>query len=207
MPLIDVTHLSGGGIDGGIGELPDGGLLIRASVRNSAVANNPLVRDRYPVLSQAILFGASGQIRNMATTGGNLMQRTRCHYFYDGTARCNKRMPGTGCDAIDGFNRMHAILGASESCIATHPSDMCVALAALDATVHVQGARGERTIPFTDFHRLPGRHTARGDKSEIGRTDYSDSSSPAGIRQKLTVSESSRPRELRIRPGERGGGA
>jgi xanthine dehydrogenase YagS FAD-binding subunit len=150
--VIDVTHLSEDGID----ELPDGGLLIRASVRNSAVANNPLVRERYPVLSQAILFGASGQIRNMATTGGNLMQRTRCHYFYDSTARCNKRTPGSGCDAIGGFNRMHAILGASESCIATHPSDMCVALAALDATVHVQGARGERSIPFNEFHRLPG---------------------------------------------------
>jgi xanthine dehydrogenase YagS FAD-binding subunit len=154
--LIDVTHLSVGGIDGGIDELPDGGLRIRASVRNSAVANNLLVRERYPVLSQAILFGASGQIRNMATTGGNLMQRTRCHYFYDGTARCNKRTPGAGCDAMGGFNRMHAILGASESCIATHPSDMCVALAALDATVRVQGTRGERTIPFADFHRLPG---------------------------------------------------
>jgi xanthine dehydrogenase YagS FAD-binding subunit len=155
--VIDVTHLSDGGIDGGIAELPEGGLVIRASVRNSAVANNPLVRARYPMLSQAILFGASGQIRNMATTGGNLMQRTRCHYFYDGTARCNKRTPGSGCDAIGGFNRMHAILGASESCIATHPSDMCVALAALDATVHVRGARGERTIPFADFHLLPGK--------------------------------------------------
>lgn len=150
--VVDVTHLAGGGIH----ELPDGGLAIHASVRNSAVANHPLVRERYPVLSQAILFGASGQIRNMATTGGNLMQRTRCHYFYDGTSRCNKRTPGSGCDAIGGFNRMHAILGASESCIATHPSDMCVALAALDATVHVQGARGERTIAFADFHRLPG---------------------------------------------------
>ena len=150
--VIDVTRLPGLGIN----EVADGGLLVHASVRNSAVANHRLVRERYPVLSQAILFGASGQIRNMATTGGNLMQRTRCHYFYDGTARCNKRTPGSGCDAIDGFNRMHAILGASESCIATHPSDMCVALAALDATVHVQGARGERSIPFADFHRLPG---------------------------------------------------
>jgi xanthine dehydrogenase YagS FAD-binding subunit len=150
--VVDVTHLSDGGID----ELVDGALLIRASVRNSAVANHVLIRERYPMLSQAILFGASGQIRNMATTGGNLMQRTRCHYFYDGTARCNKRTPGSGCDAIGGFNRMHAILGASDSCIATHPSDMCVALAALDATVHVQGARSEHTIPFADFHRLPG---------------------------------------------------
>ncbi len=154
--VIDVTQLSGDGVQGGIGELAGGGLAIGAAVRNSAVANHRLVRERYPVLSQAILFGASGQIRNMATTGGNLMQRTRCHYFYDSTARCNKRTPGSGCDAIGGFNRMHAILGASESCIATHPSDMCVALAALDATVHVQSARGERVIPFNDFHRLPG---------------------------------------------------
>jgi xanthine dehydrogenase YagS FAD-binding subunit len=154
--VIDVTNLLGGGTDGGIHELPDGGLRIHAAVRNSALANNRLVRERYPVLSQAILFGASGQIRNMATTGGNLMQRTRCHYFYDGTARCNKRTPASGCDAIGGFNRMHAILGASDSCIATHPSDLCVALAALDATVQVQGAGGERAIPFNDFHRLPG---------------------------------------------------
>lgn len=154
--VIDVTHLSGDGVQGGIDELPGGGLAIGAAVRNSAVANDRLVRERYPVLSQAILFGASGQIRNMATTGGNLMQRTRCHYFYDSTARCNKRKPGSGCDAIGGFNRMHAILGASDSCIATHPSDMCVALAALDATVHVQSARGQRVIPFNDFHRLPG---------------------------------------------------
>jgi xanthine dehydrogenase YagS FAD-binding subunit len=155
--LIDVTRLSRAGeVGGGVNQLPDGGLVIGAMVRNSAVANHRSVRERYPVLSQAILFGASGQIRNMATTGGNVMQRTRCVYFYDGAARCNKRMPGSGCDAIGGFNRMHAILGASDTCIATHPSDMCVALAALDATVHVQGASGERTIPLNDFHRLPG---------------------------------------------------
>jgi xanthine dehydrogenase YagS FAD-binding subunit len=159
--LIDVTRMSPGQIpDGGVDELPDGGLSIRGTVRNSAVANHRLVRERYPLLSQAILCGASGQIRNMATTGGNLMQRTRCYYFYDEAAHCNKRRPGSGCDAIGGFNRMHAILGAgdsqSASCIATHPSDMCVALAALDATVHVQGAAGKRTIPMNDFHRLPG---------------------------------------------------
>jgi xanthine dehydrogenase YagS FAD-binding subunit len=155
--LIDVTRLSPARMThGGISELPDGGLSIAAVVRNTAVANHRLIRERYPVLSQAILFGASGQIRNMATTGGNLMQRTRCYYFYDQAARCNKRTPGSGCDAIGGFNRMHAILGASDSCIATHPSDMCVALAALDATVHVQGESGERTIPFNAFHHLPG---------------------------------------------------
>src|ERR1700693_3962271 len=150
--LIDVSGLSSGGIS----DLPDGGISIGAAVKNSAVANHRLVRERYPLLAQAILFGASGQIRNMATTGGNLMQRTRCYYFYDEAARCNKRVPGTGCDAVGGFNRMHAILGASENCIATHPSDMCVALAALDAIVHVEGPGGAREIPFNDFHLLPG---------------------------------------------------
>jgi xanthine dehydrogenase YagS FAD-binding subunit len=149
--LIDVT-----GLPSAIVELADGGISIGAAVRNSAVANHPLVRQRYPLLSQAILFGASGQIRNMATVGGNLMQRTRCYYFYDEAARCNKRMPGSGCDAIGGFNRMHAILGTSENCIATHPSDMCVALAAIEAIVHVEGPAGERAIPFDAFHRLPG---------------------------------------------------
>jgi xanthine dehydrogenase YagS FAD-binding subunit len=152
--LIDVTGIASAGIT----ELADGGISIGAAVRNTAVANHRLVRERYPVLSQAILFGASGQIRNMATVGGNLMQRTRCYYFYDEASRCNKRTPGAGCDAIGGFNRMHAILGASESCIATHPSDMCVALAALEAIVHVEGPEGARAIPFEAFHRLPG-HT------------------------------------------------
>jgi xanthine dehydrogenase YagS FAD-binding subunit len=150
--LVDVTRLPFTQID----ERADGGVSIGAGVRNTALAAHPLIRAHYPVLSQAILCGASGQIRNMATVGGNLMQRTRCFYFYDEAARCNKRQPGAGCDAIDGFNRIHAILGASDSCIATHPSDMCVALAALDATVEVAGPRGSRTIPFTDFHRLPG---------------------------------------------------
>ena len=155
--LVDVTRLSADGKNAaGIAELPDGGISIGAAVRNSALANHRLIRERYPVLSQAILFGASGQIRNMATTAGNLMQRTRCYYFYDEAASCNKRNPGSGCDAIDGFNRIHAILGASDSCIATHPSDMCVALAALDAVVHVEGREGKRTIPITDFHLLPG---------------------------------------------------
>jgi xanthine dehydrogenase YagS FAD-binding subunit len=150
--LVDVTGISSGGIT----ELADGGLSIGAAVRNTAVANHPSVRKRYPVLAQAILFGASGQIRNMATVGGNLMQRTRCYYFYDEASRCNKRTPGAGCDAIGGFNRMHAILGTSTSCIATHPSDMCVALAALETIVHVEGPEGQRTIPFGAFHRLPG---------------------------------------------------
>ena len=151
--LVDVTHLSNQ-----ISELADGGVRIGAAVKNTAVANHQLIRERFPVLSQAILFGASGQIRNMATVGGNLLQRTRCYYFYDDAAHCNKRKPASGCDAIGGFNRIHAILGASDACIATHPSDMCVALAALDAKIFVEGVEGKREINFNDFHRLPG-HT------------------------------------------------
>jgi xanthine dehydrogenase YagS FAD-binding subunit len=149
--LVDVTGLPSNQIEA----LADGGISIGAGVKNSAVANHRIIRERYPFLAQAVLFGASGQIRNMATVGGNLMQRTRCLYFYDDAANCNKRRPNSGCDAIEGFNRMHAILGTSESCIATHPSDMCVALAALDATVHVEGKNGQRRIPFNEFHRLP----------------------------------------------------
>jgi xanthine dehydrogenase YagS FAD-binding subunit len=135
---------------------PDGGLRIGAMVRNSHLAADETVRTMYPLLSEAILNGASAQLRNMATTGGNLMQRTRCFYLYDVAARCNKRTPGSGCDALQGFNRIHAILGTSPLCIATHPSDMCVALAALDASVNVSGPSGARSIPVQDFHRLPG---------------------------------------------------
>lgn len=150
--LVDVTGLSDA-----ITETPTGGLLIGAGVRNTALAEHLGVRTRYPVLSRAILAGASAQIRNMATVGGNLLQRTRCTYFYDTDgARCNKRMPGTGCDARDGFNRIHAVLGASDACVATHPSDMCVALTALDAIVHVEGRDGTRTLGFGELHRLPG---------------------------------------------------
>jgi xanthine dehydrogenase YagS FAD-binding subunit len=152
--LVDVTGLSSA-----ITEREDGGILIGAAARNTAVAEHRLVRIRYPLLARAILAGASGQIRNMATVGGNLLQRTRCAYFYDDDgSRCNKRNPGQGCDAIDGFNRIHAILGASSSCVATHPSDMCVALAALDALVHVASSQGERTIALVDLHCLPGDH-------------------------------------------------
>jgi xanthine dehydrogenase YagS FAD-binding subunit len=152
--LVDVTGLSST-----IERRGNGGLLIGAAVRNTALAEHRDVRTRYPVLARAVLAGASGQIRNMATVGGNILQRTRCAYFYDTDgSRCNKRTPGQGCDAIDGFNRTHAILGASSSCVATHPSDMCVALAALDAVVHLEGARGVRTVPLTDLHRLPGDH-------------------------------------------------
>ena len=149
--LVDVT-----GLCATIQETENGGLKIGAGVRNTALAADRRVRERYPLLCQAILAGASAQIRNMATVGGNLMQRTRCAYFYDEAARCNKRVPGEGCDAIDGFNRMHAVLGASPACIATHPSDMCVALAALDAVVSLEGKEGTRDIPLIDFHVLPG---------------------------------------------------
>jgi xanthine dehydrogenase YagS FAD-binding subunit len=151
--LVDVTRLPLADVT----PLPDGGLRIGAMVRNSDAANHPLVRTRHPLLSQALVAGASPQLRNMATVGGNLLQRTRCAYFYDtGFEHCNKRVPGSGCDAIGGVNRNHAILGASPACIATHPSDMCVALAALRASVRVRGPRGERTIALADFHRLPG---------------------------------------------------
>lgn len=150
--LVDVTGLSGE-----IRETAEGSLRIGAAARNTAVAEHPLVRAHYPLLTRAIVAGASAQIRNMATVGGNLLQRTRCAYFYDkdGSA-CNKRAPGEGCDAIGGFNRNHAILGASGACVATHPSDMCVALAALDAVVHLEGPEGARSLAFTELHRLPG---------------------------------------------------
>jgi len=146
LPLAAVEELAAGG-----------GIRIGGLARNADVAEHPLIKQRYPVLSEALLAGASPQLRNLATTGGNLLQRTRCPYFYNPDfPACNKRKPGSGCGAIHGFNRMHAILGQSDQCIATHPSDMCVALAALEAVVRVQGPNGERTIPFQDFHRLPG---------------------------------------------------
>lgn len=151
--LVDINRLA----LAEIAELPDGGVRIGALARNSDAAGHPLIRQRYPLLTQALLAGASPQLRNMATVGGNLMQRTRCYYFYDtGFEMCNKRAPGSGCAAKDGVNRIHAILGASEQCIAVNPSDMSVALAALDAVVRVRGPQGERRIAFADFHRLPG---------------------------------------------------
>ncbi len=149
--LVDVTGLSRR-----IEPRADGGILIGAGATNTEVATDRAVRTRFPALPRAILAGASGQIRNMATVGGNILQRTRCTYFYDQAARCNKREPDAGCDALDGFNRNHAILGASPSCVATHPSDMCVALAAFDALVHLEGPNGARILPLTDLHRLPG---------------------------------------------------
>jgi xanthine dehydrogenase YagS FAD-binding subunit len=155
--LVDVRRLTSGEIE----DLPDGGLRIGAAVTNSELAADRRVRSSYPVLSQALLAGASGQLRNLATTGGNLLQRTRCVYFYDTTTPCNKREPGTGCSALEGCNKDHAILGASPHCVATHPSDMAVALAALDAVVLVRGPGGERKIPVAELHRLPGGEPQR----------------------------------------------
>lgn len=155
--LIDLARLPLDEVE----ELPGGTLRIGATVRGSDLAAHPLVRARYPVLSQALLAGASGQLRNVATTGGNLLQRTRCAYFQDVSKPCNKREPGTGCGARDGVHRDHAVLGHSEHCIATHPSDMAVALAALDADIELHGARGTRTVAATEFHRLPGDQPER----------------------------------------------
>ena len=149
--IIDIS-----GISQAIELRADGAILLGAGAKNTAVASHWDVRERFPMLAQTIVNGASAQIRNMATVGGNLLQRTRCYYFYDSAARCNKRARGSGCDALEGFNRIHAILGTSSHCIATHPSDMCVALAALDAIVHVEGSNGPRQLRLTDLHRLPG---------------------------------------------------
>src|SRR5919106_3377459 len=150
--LVDINRLPLDTIE----HLPDGGVRIGAMVRNSDLAHDPTVASRFPVLSQALLSGASPQLRNVATTGGNLLQRTRCYYFRDTAYACNKRQPGSGCAAIDGYNRMHAVLGGSEHCIATHPSDMAVALVALDAEVHIRARAGERRVAITDLYLLPG---------------------------------------------------
>jgi xanthine dehydrogenase YagS FAD-binding subunit len=155
--LIDISRLPLSTVE----ETPNGGLRIGALVPNSDLAYHPLIEQRYPMLGSALLAGASQQLRNMASTGGNLLQRTRCFYFYDTATPCNKREPGSGCSAIKGINRINAILGTSDDCIATHPSDMCVALAALEAKVHVAGPSGERVIAFADFHRLPGNTPQR----------------------------------------------
>lgn len=162
--LVDITHLPYNRVE----PLPAGGLRIGAMVRNSDLAADRTIRTRYPVLSQALLAGASGQLRNLATTGGNLLQRTRCVYFQDTLKPCNKREPGSGCPAREGYHRNLAILGTSEACIATHPSDMAVALIALDATVRVLGPRGERTIPLVNFYRLPGDEPQRDTVLEQG---------------------------------------
>ncbi len=173
----------------GLGSLPldqvertaAGGLRIGARVTNAAVAYHPEVERNYPLLSKAILAGASPQLRNMATTGGNPLQRTRCYYFYDPLVPCNKREPGSGCPAVQGFNRIHAILGASDQCIAVHPSDMCVALAALEALVHVEGPQGTRAIPFSEFHRLPGDTPSRDNNLEPAELITAIELPPAGF--------------------------
>ena len=155
--LVDISHLPLRSVE----ETSGGGLRIGALVPNSDLAYHPLIEQRYPLIASAILSGASQQLRNMASTGGNLVQRTRCFYFYDAVTPCNKRQPGSGCSAISGINRINAILGTSEACIATHPSDLCVALAALEAIVHVVGPAGARAIAFSNFHRLPGNTPQR----------------------------------------------
>jgi xanthine dehydrogenase YagS FAD-binding subunit len=150
--LVDINLLTLDKIE----KMPDGGVRIGAMVRNSDLAHDANIQQEYPVLSQALLSGASPQLRNMATTGGNLLQRTRCYYFRDTAYACNKREPGSGCAALDGFNRIHAVLGTSEHCIATHPSDMAVAMMALEATVHIRGPKGERSVPLNEFYFVPG---------------------------------------------------
>ena len=155
--IVDISRLDLGGVE----ETADDGLRIGANVRNADLAADPLVRQRYPFVSEALLAGASGQIRAMASTAGNLLQRTRCVYFQDTTTPCNKRAPGTGCSAIDGFGKYNAIIGQSDQCVAVHPSDLCLPLAALEAVVHVTGPDGDRKIPFADFHRLPGDDPSR----------------------------------------------
>ena len=179
--LIDVTRLNLTQI-----KAFDGGVSIGALAKNTDTANHPLIRQNFPLLTQAILAGASAQLRNMATNGGNLLQRTRCQYFYETSMPCNKREPGTGCGALEGVNRIHAIFGYTEKCVAVHPSDMCIALAALDANVKVQSSDGgERTIAFADFHRLPGdapekdtnlKHGELITSIELPKNDYSANS-------------------------------
>jgi xanthine dehydrogenase YagS FAD-binding subunit len=154
--LIDITNIPLNDVKLIVTGANSGGISLGALAKNTTTANHPLVRQNFPLLTQAILAGASAQIRNMATNGGNLNQRTRCPYFYDVAMPCNKRQPGSGCGALEGVNRMHAIFGWSEKCVAVHPSDMCVALAALDAVVKVKGRNEERSIPFSEYHRLPG---------------------------------------------------
>jgi xanthine dehydrogenase YagS FAD-binding subunit len=189
--IVDINRLPLRAIE----DMPDGGLKIGALVSNSDLAWEPRIVRRFPLLASAILAGASAQLRNAATTGGNLLQRTRCYYFYDPSTPCNKRQPGSGCSAIGGSNRIHAILGASERCIAVHPSDMCVALAALDATVHLEGPDGARKLPFGDFHRLPEDrpqqdNTVRPGELitavELPRSNFTDSYTYLKVRDRLS---------------------
>jgi xanthine dehydrogenase YagS FAD-binding subunit len=175
--LVDVRRLTSERVE----DLDDGGLRIGAAVPNSDLAADRKIRTRYPALSEALLAGASGQLRNLATTGGNLLQRTRCVYWQDTTTPCNKREPGSGCSAVEGHNKNHAILGASEQCVATHPSDMAVALVALDAFVNVQGPEGGRRIPIEELHRLPGDDPRRDTTLEHGELITSVDLPPLGF--------------------------
>ncbi|MEO5998323.1 MAG: xanthine dehydrogenase family protein subunit M [Chitinophagaceae bacterium] len=176
--LVDVNHLGG---DHSIEETEGGGLRLSAFATNANTAYHPLIEQNYPLLSKAILAGASAQIRNMATNAGNLLQRTRCYYFYDENTPCNKRVPGTGCSAIGGYNRIMAILGTNDQCIAVFPSDMCVALAALEAVVNITGPDGNRTIAFSDFHRLPGDHPEKDNNLNHGEIITSIDLPPKGF--------------------------
>ena len=201
--LIDISRLPLKGVE----ETADGGLRIGALVPNSDLAYHPLIAQRYPMLASAILAGASAQLRNMASTGGNLLQRTRCYYFYDTATPCNKREPGSGCSAIAGLNRMHAILGTSEACIATHPSDMCVALAALDATVHVVGPAWGARDCFCGLPPAAGEHAAARHESAAERDRHGSRASGARLCNKLYLSENPRSPLLCIRAGVRRGRA
>src|SRR5215204_1374757 len=192
--LIDITRLPLKMVE----ETADGGVRIGALVPNSDLAYHPLIEKRYPLLSSAILAGASAQLRNMASTGGNLLQRTRCFYFYDTATPCNKREPGSGCSATNGINRINAILGHSEACIATHPSDMCVALAALNAKVHVAGPSGGTHHRVDGFPSPARQHAPARHQPAPERDHYGDRASGAGVRQELFVPENSRPPLLRF---------
>jgi xanthine dehydrogenase YagS FAD-binding subunit len=180
--VIDINRLPLNQIE----SAPNGGLRIGALVRNTDLAYHPLIEQHYPVLASAIMAGASQQLRNMASTGGNLLQRTRCHYFYDTATPCNKREPGSGCSAIHGHNRMHAVWGASDACIAVHPSDMCVALAILEAKIHVSSSSGDRVIAFADFHRLPGDTPQRDTNLNIGEIVTAVELPPQGFAKNYT---------------------
>ena len=195
--LVDVRCLTSTEIE----DLPDGWLRIGAAVTNSELAADRRIRSRYPMLSQAVLSGASGQLRNLATTGGNLLQRTRCPYFYDTTTPCNKREPGTGCSALEGCNSDHAILGASEHCVATHPSDMAVAMTALDAVVRVQGPRGERELPISELHRLPGERPERDTTLEHAELITAVDLPPWGFSGQLEIPQGARAGLLRLCAG------
>ena len=193
--VVDVRRLGLSSID-----VSDDAIVVGAAVTNSQLAWHPVVRDRFPVLSEAILSGATTQLRNMATVAGNILQRTRCPYFRDVHASCNRRQPDSGCDALEGFNRGHAVLGVSDHCIATHPSDMCVAMVVLDAEVHTVRADGTtRSIPFGEFHQCSWRHSARRSRAGARRTDHPyRHSTPAGGAA-LALSQGEGPGELRVR--------